>query len=427
MPVMAVIGGQWGDEGKGKIVDVLAEKARIVVRFSGGSNAGHTVINEMGEFGLHMVPSGIFHPETLCIIGNGVVVDPTVLLGEMDTLRKLGIDISRLLISDRAHIIMPYHLLLDSLEEEVKGEGALGTTRKGIGPAFADKAARIGIRMGDLLDRDQLLARLRPVLAQKNNLLTKVYGVSPLSLEEVYQQYLEYGEQLAPHIRDTNLIIQEAADKGEAVLLEGAQGAMLDLDYGTYPYVTSSSPMVGNACLGAGLAPSKIEKVLGVFKAYTTRVGSGPMPTELRDELGDLIRERAWEYGTTTGRPRRCGWFDTVVARFSTRLNGFTGLAITRLDILDDFPKIKVCVGYELDGGRCERMPSSTALLSRCRPAYEELPGWQRPLRGLRGVEELPAEANGYLDRLQELIGCPIAIVSVGPTREDTIVIKSPW
>jgi len=322
MPVLAVIGAQWGDEGKGKVVDLLAEEAKIVVRFSGGDNAGHTVVNRYGEFKLHLIPAGIFSPQAICIIGNGVVINPTALIDEIDQLNQRGVDTSRLFISDRAHLIMPYHVLLDGLEEELRGGKALGTTRKGIGPAFADKVARLGIRAGDLLDKEILLERLRFILNHKNAILTKVYGVSPLSEDDIYSQYCQYGERLAPYIRETTIMLEEALNRGEPVLLEGAQGTLLDPDFGTYPYATSSSPLAGGSCLGAGLGPTKISQVLGVFKAYCTRVGSGPMPTELTDETGNLIREQGHEYGTTTGRPRRCGWFDAVAARFSTRING---------------------------------------------------------------------------------------------------------
>lgn len=425
MPVIAVIGAQWGDEGKGKVVDLLAQKARVVVRFSGGDNAGHTVVNPYGEFRLHLIPSGIFSSQVVCIIGNGVVINPAVLIDEIDQLNQRGVDTSRLFISDRAHLVMPYHILLDGLEEESRAGKALGTTRRGIGPAFADKAARLGIRTGDLLDKEVLMERLRLILNGKNIILTKIYGVSPLSLDEVYSQYCQYGERLAPYIRETTIMLEEALNREELVLLEGAQGALLDPDFGTYPYTTSSSPLVGGGCLGAGLGPTRISRILGVFKAYCTRVGSGPMPTELKDETGDLIRERAHEYGTTTGRPRRCGWFDAVAARFSTRINGFTGVAITRLDILDTLPTLKICVGYELDGKTINYFPSSVAALDKCQPIYEELPGWQAPISHIREYEQLPVEARQYVARLEELTSCPVNIISVGSAREQTI-FKTP-
>jgi len=394
MPVVAIVGAQWGDEGKGKVVDMLAQQAKMVVRFSGGDNAGHSVVNPHGEFKLHLIPSGIFNAGVACIIGNGVVINPGMLIGEIDRLNKRGVDTSHLFISDRAHLIMPYHLLLDGLEEEARGGKALGTTRKGVGPAFTDKAARLGIRAGDLLDKEALRERLGAVLEYKNVILTKVYGAKPLSLDEVYTQYCQYADRLAPCIRETTIMLDEALSRGELVILEGAQGTLLDPDFGTYPYTTSSSPLAAGGCLGAGLGPTKLDRVLGVYKAYCTRVGSGPMPTELKDEIGDLIRERAHEYGTTTGRPRRCGWFDAVAARFSSRVNGFTGAVITRLDILDILPSLKICVGYELDGQKIDDFPSSVTALARCKPVYEELPGWQAPTTEIRRFEQLPSKAR---------------------------------
>jgi len=421
MPVIAIIGAQWGDEGKGKVVDLLAQEARLVVRFSGGDNAGHTVVNPYGEFRLHLVPSGIFSPQTVCIIGNGVVINPAVLIDEIDQLNQRGVDTARLFISDRANLIMPYHILLDGLEEEWRGGKALGTTRKGVGPAFTDKAARSGIRAGDLLDREVLRERVGSILDYKNIILTKIYGVSPLSLDEVYSQYCQYGERLAPYIREASIMVEEALNRDELVLLEGAQGTLLDPDFGTYPYTTSSSPLAGGGCLGAGVSPTRISRILGVFKAYCTRVGGGPMPTELKDETGDLIRERAHEYGTTTGRPRRCGWFDAVAARFSTRINGFTGAAITRLDILDAFARLKICVGYKLDGRTIDYFPGSVADLEKCQPIYEELAGWQAPTNHIRDYEQLPPKARQYITRLEELTSCPVNLISVGAGREQTI------
>ncbi len=421
MPVIAVVGGQWGDEGKGKIIDLLAEKANIVARFSGGDNAGHTVINPYGEFRLHLVPSGIFYPQVTCIIGNGVAVNPAVLLKEIDELRRHGVDTRRLLVSDRAHLIMPYHTLLDKLEEERREKGALGTTLRGIGPAFADKAARTGIRVGDLLDRNVFLSRLKSALELKNIILTKVYQAAPLSLEEIYEQYCRYGEQLAPFIRETTSIIRQAATEGQLVLLEGAQGALLDPDFGTYPYVTSSSPLAGASCTGVGLGPSQIDRVIGVFKAYCTRVGAGPMPTELKDDVGDFIREKAREYGATTGRPRRCGWFDAVAGRFSVQVNGLSEIALTHLDIFDSLPSIKICTAYEVNGQILTSFPSDATVLAKCRPIYEELEGWQEPISSIRDFRKLPGRARSYLSRLQDLLCCPITLVSVGPDRSQVI------
>ncbi len=423
MPVIAIIGAQWGDEGKGKVVDLLAQKARVVVRFSGGDNAGHTVINPYGKFGLRLVPSGIFNPQTTCIIGNGVVINPAVLIDEIDQLNKRGVDTSKLFISDRANLIMPYHILLDGLEEEWRGGKAIGTTRKGIGPVFADKVARYGVRTGDLLNKEVLMERLRAVIDYKNTILTKIYRANPLSLEEVYNQYCQYGERLAPHIRETTLMLEEALKRNDLVLLEGAQGTLLDTDFGTYPY-TSSPSTAGQGCVGTGIGPTRINAVLGVFKAYITRVGGGPMPTELKDEIGDLIRERGHEYGTVSGRPRRCGWFDAVAARFSNRVNGFTGAAITRLDILDVLPNLKICVSYKLDGRTIDYFPASVAALARCKPIYEELPGWQASTSDIRQFNKLPAEARQYIKRLEELIGCPVNLICVGPEREQAIEKK---
>jgi len=421
MPVIAIIGGHWGDEGKGKIVDLLAEKAHMVVRFSGGDNAGHTVVNQFGEFKLHLVPSGIFSPRATSVIGNGTVINPKVLLAEIDDVRKRGIDTSRLVISDRAHVVMPYHLLLDGLEEEQRGDKAIGTTRKGIGPAFSDKIARLGIRMGDLLDKAFFKDRLHTILSHKNAILTRVYGMSALSEDAVYADYTEYGQCLAPYIKDTIPILEEALKRNNIILLEGAQGTLLDPDFGTYPCVTSSSPMSGGGCTGSGLSPKDITTILGVFKAYTTRVGAGPMPTELKDDIGNLIRERAHEYGTTTGRPRRCGWFDAVAGRFSSRINGFTQTAITRLDVLDGLPSLKICVSYKIGDRKIDYFPANTALLEKCQPVYEELSGWTGPINNITDFKKLPAEARRYVARLEELTACPASIISVGQAREQTI------
>jgi len=421
MPVIAVIGAQWGDEGKGRVVDLLAQQAGAVARFSGGDNAGHTIVNPFGKFALQLVPSGIFNPRTICIIGNGVVINPKVLIDEIDKLEERGVDTSHLFVSDRAQLIMPYHLLLDGLEEEARGGKALGTTRKGIGPAFTDKAARLGIRAGGLLDREALRERLRSIIDYKNVILTKVYGVKPLSLDEVYGQYCQYGERLSPYIRETTIMLDEALNKNELVLLEGAQGTLLDPDFGTYPYSTSSSSIAGQGCLGAGIGPTRINAVLGVYKAYCSRVGAGPMPTELKDKTGELIRERGHEYGTVSGRPRRCGWFDAVAARFSSRVNGFTGAAITRLDILDILPSLKICVAYELDGKTIDYFPASVAALERCQPVYEELEGWETSTADVRQFNKLPAKARKYVNRLEELIGCPANLVCVGPERGQAI------
>ncbi|MDP2725991.1 MAG: adenylosuccinate synthase, partial [Dehalococcoidia bacterium] len=400
MTVAVIIGGQWGDEGKGKIVDLLAEKASYVVRFSGGNNAGHTVINNYGHFRLHLVPSGIFNPSTTCIIGNGVAVDPASLLEEMENLEKSGVSTEKLYISDRAHVIMSYHIQQDRLEEACRGQGALGTTRKGVGPAFADKTARIGIRMGDLTNAEILRARLTPILEFKNRLLNLVYGAPPLNLDQVWEEYAAYGQRLSEQIKDVTSLLQQALAQDSRILLEGAQGTMLDLDFGTYPYVTSSPPSAGGACQGSGIGPSHLDQVLGVFKAYVTRVGQGPMPTEMAPAMGEAVREKGQEYGATTGRPRRCGWFDTVAARFAAQVNGLHGAIITRLDVLDDLPSLKVCTHYSLDGRLVDTPPSDPDLFARCQPVYEEWPGWQTPTSMVRRFNDLPQPAQDYINAI---------------------------
>ena len=425
MPAYGVIGAQWGDEGKGKVVDYLAEKVQWVVRFGGGNNAGHTVHGPLGEFRFHLVPVGILWPQVSCVIGNGVVVDPEALIAEMDDLNERGIDTSSLYISERAHLIMPYHVLLDRLEEEAKGDKALGTTGRGVGPAYVDKTGRTGIRAGDLLDvEDTLLPRLKQVIEPKNALLTKVYGQQPISLDDLYQQCLKWGQRLKEHIAPTEVMLQRALEDGQKVLLEGAQGSMLDLDHGSYPYVTSSSPSIGGACVGLGLSPRAIERVAGVFKAYCTRVGSGPMPSEMLDDTGNLLREKASEYGTTTGRPRRIGWFDAVAGRYTALLNGFDCLVLTRLDVLDGLPSVKICIAYEVDGQVTKDLPGSTSVLERCQPVYEEIPGWNSPTAGATDINQLPKEAMTYVRRIEELVGCPVHLISTGPNREETILVK---
>ena len=424
MPAHAIIGAQWGDEGKGKVVDYLAEKAHCVVRYSGGSNAGHTVVNQQGQFSLHLVPSGIFWPQVTCIIGDGVVVDPDVLLGELEDLQSKGVDTTRLYVSERAHLIMPYHILLDRLEERSRGSAALGTTGRGVGPAYMDKAARVGIRAGELLDPPSLLTRLKQVVEFKNTMITRVYEEAPVSLEEVYDKCLMWSQRLEAHLRDTQVIVREALAKGHNLILEGAQGTMLDLDHGTYPYVTSSSPSIGGASTGAGLSPREITAVIGVYKAYSTRVGSGPMTSEMEDTTADMLREKAWEYGATTGRARRIGWFDAVAARYSCLINGFTSLVITRLDVLDGFPSLKMCVGYKVDGEVIDHFPSRIGLLERCEPVYDELPGWDRPTASATQMSQLPPEAVAYVKRIEELVDCPVHLISTGPQRWETILKK---
>lgn len=426
MPVIALIGAQWGDEGKGHLVDLLAGKARLVVRYSGGNNAGHTVVNHLGTFKLHLVPSGIFDPTTVNVIGPGVVVNPEVLLNEVRDLEARGVATAKLFVSERAHVIMPYHILLDQLQEEARGEGRIGTTGRGIGPAFADKMSRSGIRMADLLHEETLLNRLRVVLDEKNRLLTKIYGAKPISLHDTYLRFLEFGRQLAEHVTDVHPIINRAIDKDLPVLLEGAQGALLDVDHGTYPYVTSSPPGAAGACQGAGIGPTRLNAVIGVLKAYTTRVGEGPFPTEVHGPEADELRQigTPWaEVGTTTGRLRRVGWFDAVLARYAAQINGIDTIAITKLDVLDNLPTIKICVGYRLNETYLEYPPATVAVLERCEPIYEELPGWRVSTRNARHFHDLPEAAQSYVARICQLVGARLGLVSVGPSREQVIQV----
>ncbi len=431
MPAVVVVGGQWGDEGKGRIVDLLARKARVVARYSAGNNAGHTIVNALGEFKLHLVPAGIFYPEKTCLIGNGVAVDPEVLLGEIAQLRSRGIDTARLKVSDRAQVVMPWHRLIDRLDEELRGAGAIGTTGKGIGPCFTDKVARRGLRIADLLEHEDLMPRMRSVLDYQNRVITGVYGAEPLDFAECFDQYLGYGQRLRPFVADTQAIVVEALRAGEYVLLEGAQGSLLDLDHGTYEYVTSSVPSsaAGGATLGVGIGPTDVQRAVGVFKSYCTRVGNGPFPTELSGEIGDRLRDHGkefgrGEYGTTTGRPRRIGWLDTVAACYSVGFNGLSALALTRLDVLDGLPALKLCTAYEIDGQVVRTMPASPSLLRRVKPVYEEMPGWSEPTSGVRAFDDLPAEAQLYVRRVETLLGVPVDLISVGPEREQAIIVN---
>jgi adenylosuccinate synthase len=420
--VTILVGGQWGDEGKGKIIDLLSEKAGMVIRSQGGNNAGHTVVNAGQEFRFHLIPSGILYPNATCVIGNGVVLDPRVLLEEMELVQSRGISIDRLVISDRAHLIMPWHPILDKLEEEQRGDDRLGTTWRGIGPAYADKIRRIGFRAGDLLKPRFLDKKLTFVLGKiKNPILEELYHVAPLDRQQILDEYTSYGERLGRYIKDLFPIVQEALTRKERILLEGAQGSMLDLDFGTYPYVTSSSPTAGGALTGSGIPPTAVDLTMGVFKAYTTRVGYGPMPTELRDELGEQMRQVGVEYGTTTGRARRVGWFDAVVARYSVALNGIGSIALTKLDVLDEFDPIRICTGYISKGELQEFPMSNISHLKHCEPVYETLPGWRSSIAGIRRPEDLPKATRHYIDRLSELCGAPIDIVSVGSSRDQTI------
>ncbi len=421
MSVVAVVGGQWGDEGKGRVIDMLAERADAVVRFSGGDNAGHTVINPRGTFKLHLIPSGVFYPHCVCVVGNGVVVNPDIFIKERNDLIARGVDTSRVFISDRAHLVLPYHILLDGLEEKARGVKSLGTTLRGIGPAFVDKVARMGIRAIDLMDKAILRNRLEYVLEYKNQLFTKLYGAPPLDFEELFEICVGYANQLKDNIKETSSLLNDYIQQGKMIIMEGAQGALLDTDFGTYPYATSSSPLAAGGCLGAGIGPVKLDRVLGIFKAYCSRVGSGPMPTELADATGELIRERGHEYGTTTGRPRRVGWFDGVAARFSNRINGLTGVAITRLDILDTIETLKVCTGYQLNGNVINDFPADVATLNQCRPIYEEMPGWRQPTTEATRLEDLPYATRAYIARLEELVGCQANYVCIGPVRKQAI------
>jgi len=424
MPAYAVIGGQWGDEGKGKVIDYLAGDVDSVVRYAGGNNAGHTVVNDKGTFQLHLVPSGICWPDVYGIIGNGVVVDPDVLVGELTEIGTRGIDTSKLFISERAHVIMPYHVVLDALEEEARGDAAIGTTGRGIGPAYMDKTGRMGIRVGDLLDWEALVPMVTQVLEHKNALITKIYGGKALKLDDVLAKCRLWAEQMAPYAMATEQLVQDLLAQGKRVLLEGAQGTLLDIDHGSYPYVTSSSPSIGGACTGLGLNPQAIKGVLGVFKAYSTRVGSGPMPSEITGDEAEEIREKAQEFGVTTGRARRIGWFDGVAAKYSQLINGFTGIVLTRLDILDEFDSVKVCVGYEVNGERVDRFPANTGLLARCQPIFEEMPGWDQPTASATELSQLPENALAYVHKIEELVGCKAQIISTGPSRAETIQVE---
>ena len=421
MTVTAVVGAQWGDEGKGRIVDYLAQEARMVIRFQGGDNAGHTVVNEHGTFRLHLVPSGIFNPATACIIGTGTVIHPPALLEELAELTRAGISVDNLWISDRAHVVMPYHRMLDGLEESARGGSQIGTTKRGIGPAYADKAARSGIRMGDLLRPYYLTARIAQALPKVNRTLAH-FGAEALDADQLLGEAVGWGEALGPRIVDTIPLVQEAVRGGADILLEGQLGVMRDIDWGTYPYVTSSNPIAGGGYAGAGLPPRAIDRVVGVVKAYCTAVGAGPFPTELFDETGDRLRSVGQEYGATTGRPRRCGWLDGVALPYAAWLNGFTGLAITKLDVLDELPELKICTGYLIDGRMVNRVPD-TVEMGRAEPVYETWPGWQEPTRDARRWSQLPQPARAYLDRISELAGTPLQYISVGPGREQLIVL----
>ncbi|MDZ4164311.1 MAG: adenylosuccinate synthase [Smithellaceae bacterium] len=429
MTNVAVIGTQWGDEGKGKVVDLYAEKAHVIVRFQGGNNAGHTLVVRGEKTILHLIPSGILHNNKICIIGNGVVIDPGVLIREIDQLKARGVlpADTKLFISDRAHVIMPYHKSIDT-ERESRLANKIGTTGRGIGPCYEDKISRQGIRICDLLDKEVFRERLMSNLEEKNFYLTRRFDADPLDGEQIFSEYLSYAEYLKPFVADTSLIIAEEARKGKKILFEGAQGTHLDIDHGTYPYVTSSNTTVGNACCGAGVGPGMLNNVIGICKAYTTRVGEGPFPTELSDDIGRYLQETGQEVGTTTGRKRRCGWLDVVLVNHAIRTSGITGLAITKLDVLTGLERIKICVGYRTPSGEIlDAVPANMKVLLACEPVYETSDGWSEPINQARSLEELPKNARRYIERIEVLTGVPLVLVSVGAGREETIVLKNPF
>ncbi len=426
MPASIVVGTQWGDEGKGKATDYLADRMDLVVRYQGGNNAGHTILAEGHTLKLQLIPSGILYPHITSVIADGVVVDPRVLLEEMDGLAAVGVDPSRLVVSGNCHMIMPYHLELEKVTERFLGTNALGTTKRGIGPAYGDKAARIGLRIQDLFDEKIFRAKLDVVLKEKNLILTRVYGRLPLTADAIVQDYLRYAERLRPIVTDTSKLIHDALGEGKNVLLEGAQGTMLDLDKGTYPFVTSSNPITGYALASAGIGPAEVERVIGITKAYVTRVGAGPFPTEDLGADGARLGELGQEFGTVTGRKRRCGWFDAVILRYAARLNGLTELFVTKLDVLSGFEALKVCTAYRVGAATFEDMPPHQSLFHKAEPVFEELPGWSEDLSAARDVGDLPAAARSYIERLADLVGVPVGVVSVGPGREQSLPAASP-
>ncbi|EJW18789.1 adenylosuccinate synthase [Paenibacillus alvei] len=423
MSTVVVVGTQWGDEGKGKITDFLAESADVVARYQGGNNAGHTILIDNKKYKLSLIPSGIFYTDKICVIGNGMVINPKALIQEIEYIHENGFSTDNLRISDRAHVIMPYHMVLDGLEEERKGPNKIGTTRKGIGPCYMDKAARNGIRIVDLLDKDVFEKKFRHLANEKNELI-RMYGGEELDIEATLQEYYEYAEFIRKYVVDTSVVLNDAIDGGKKVLFEGAQGVMLDIDQGTYPFVTSSNPTAGGVCIGSGVGPSKIEEVIGVAKAYTTRVGDGPFPTELNNETGDFIREAGHEYGTVTGRARRVGWFDSVVVRHARRVSGITGLSLNSLDVLTGLETVKICTAYKCGDEIIEHYPASLDMLAKCEAIYEEMPGWSEDITGCKTLDELPESTRNYVKRVSELTGIPISIFSVGRNREQTNQVR---
>ena len=424
MPAIVLLGAQWGDEGKGKATDILGDRVDYVVRYQGGNNAGHTVVIGDQKYALHLLPSGILSPNVIPVIGNGVVIDPSVLLEEIKGLNERGIDTSKLVISSNAHLITPYHRTIDKVSERFLGKAKIGTTGRGIGPAYADKISRIGIRVQDLFDESILQKKIEGALKDKNQVLTKVFNRKDMQVSEILDEYLGYAEILRPYIADTALLLNNALESGKTVLLEGSQGTLLDVDHGTYPFVTSSNPTAGGACTGSGIGPTKIERVIGIVKAYTTRVGSGPFPTELENEDGEKLRTIGHEYGTTTGRNRRCGWYDAPIARFAVRINGLTDFFLTKLDVLTGWEKIPVCVAYEIDGKRDEEVPSSQTDFHHAIPIYEYLPGWSEDISKARALSDLPKNARDYIAFLEEISGAPMSAIGVGPGRDETIVTR---
>ncbi len=425
MPAVVLVGAQWGDEGKGKATDLLGGDVDYVVRYQGGNNAGHTVVIGDQKYALHLLPTGVLSPDVVPVIGNGVVVDPGVLLSEIDGLAERGISCDRLLISANAHLIMPQHKAIDKVSERFLGKAKIGTTGRGIGPAYGDKIYRMGIRVQDLLDPGILGKKIEAAVGEKNQILTKIYNRRGLDPAKVLEEYLGYAERLRPHIADTSLVLSQALDQDKVVLLEGGQGTLLDIDHGTYPFVTSSSPTSGGACAGSGIPPTRLTRIIGILKAYTTRVGSGPFPTELLDEQGDWLRQTGGEYGVTTGRNRRCGWFDAVIARYATRINGVTDFFLTKLDVLSGLERIPVCVAYDVDGVRHDEIPMTQTEFHHATPIYEELPGWQEDITSAKTFEDLPPNAQAYVKALEEMSGAPISAIGVGPGRTQTIQIRS--
>lgn len=425
MSSVVVVGTQWGDEGKGKITDFLSKEAEVVARYQGGNNAGHTIVFGGTTYKLHLIPSGIFFDDKISVLGNGMVIDPKAFMEELAYLKEHNINTDQLRVSDRAHIILPYHIKLDILQEDEKGVNKIGTTKKGIGPAYMDKAARVGIRMIDLLDKDVFRKKLEQNINEKNRLFEKLYETDPITVESIIDEYYEYGQQMKQYVCDTSVVLNDALDAGRRVLFEGAQGVMLDIDQGTYPFVTSSNPIAGGVTIGSGVGPSKIKHVVGVTKAYTTRVGDGPFPTELHDEIGDGIRDVGNEYGTTTGRARRVGWFDSVVVRHARRVSGITDLSLNCLDVLTGIDTLKICTAYKYKGETLNNFPASLEVLAECEPIFEEMPGWTEDITQVENLNELPENARHYLERISQLTEVPLSIFSVGPDRTQTVVVRN--